>query len=311
MRIFITGATGFVGREICRQLLSDGHSLTILARSKSRIPYFLENERVKFHIGDVTVAASLEGALKDHDAVIHLVGIIREIPEKNITFKRLHLDATNNIIKVAINAEVFRFLHMSALGVGPKAKGAYFETKWLAEESLRASGLHSTIFRPSLIYGAGDKFTNMIADMIRKFRIFPLFDGGMNRMQPIAVEDVAMGFSMALMVGNSIGRIYEVGGPETLRFKEIVKIIGQAIGINPLTPAIPVKFIKPIVKRLETMKWFPITTNQLEMLLTDNITASKMLTTDLGITPVDFKSGVRKYLKKKVDSGSTLKTFPC
>jgi len=299
MRIFITGATGFVGREITRQLLSDGHNLTILARSKSRVPYFLENERIRIHQGDVTKPASLEGALKDHDAIVHLVGIIREIPQKNITFKRLHLDATDNMMKAAINAGVERFLHMSALGVSIKATGGYFETKWLAEESLRSSSLHFTIFRPSLIYGAGDKFTNMIADTIRRFRIFPLFDGGINRMQPIAVEEVATAFSTALTMGSTIARTYELAGLTMLRFKEIVSIIGKSIGMNPLTPSVPVKYIKPIIKKFENQKWFPITLNQLEMLLTDNVTENRMFIDNLGITPVDFKTGVSKYLKKK------------
>jgi NADH dehydrogenase len=203
------------------------------------------------------------------------------------------------MIEAAKKAGVERFLHMSALGVGSKAKGEYFQTKWLAEEALRKSTLHFTIFRPSIIYGAGDKFTNMIADMIRKFRIFPLIDGGINRMQPVSVEEVAIGFATSLKWGTTIGRTYEVGGLKMLQFREVVSIIAQAVGVMPYMPTVSMKFMKPIVKTLEKSDWFPLTMNQLEMLLADNVTENRMFTDDLGITPIDFKTGVSRYLKKR------------
>lgn len=299
-RIFVTGASGFVGREICRRLLADGHSITALLRQYKNPPSFLtSNERVKIHRGDVTNPSSLEGALDGHDAVIHLIGIIREIPERKVTFKRLHLDATDNMIKAAKKAGIERFIHMSALGASMKAKGGYFESKWLAEEAVRRENLFFTIFRPSLVYGPSDHFTNMIADMIRRFRAFPLIDGGINRLQPAPVEYVAAGFSMCIDMAKTIGRIYEVGGIEQLQFRQIVMEIASAISVKAYTPTVSVNLAMPIVKRFERYKWFPITSNQLDMLLMDNITQSRMYQDDFVICPLDFKAGIRKYLKHK------------
>jgi uncharacterized protein YbjT (DUF2867 family) len=148
-----------------------------------------------------------------------------------------------------------------------------------------------------LIYGPGDHFTNMIADMIRRFHVFPLFDGGINRLQPAPVEYVATGFSMCIDMPTTIGRTYEVAGCEQFQFKQIVAEIASAINVKVYSPTVSTNFVKPIVKRFERKKWFPITSNQLDMLLTDNIATSTMYQDDFVICPEDFKTGIRRYLK--------------
>ena len=121
MKVLVTGATGFVGREVLRQLDETGCSVRILAREPDsrRVRDVAGRFPVEFHRGDVLDTASLEGGLKQIDAVIHLVGIISEVGEN--TFENVHARGTENIVNAARKAGVWRFVHMSALGTRPDA----------------------------------------------------------------------------------------------------------------------------------------------------------------------------------------------
>ena len=152
MRVFVTGATGFVGREILSRLHVAGHFVRILARNprSRRVQELLKHYSAEVHGGDVLDAASLEGSLKDMEAVIHLVGIISEIGRN--TFENIHARGTENIVTAARNAGIRRFVQMSALGTRPNAASRYHQSQWAAEEFVRQSGLAWTIFRPSIIF---------------------------------------------------------------------------------------------------------------------------------------------------------------
>src|SRR5947207_11117790 len=165
MKIFITGGTGFVGREIVRQLHEEGRTIRLLARNadSERVQEMISRYRVEVHTGNVLDAASLAGALEGMHAVIHLVGIISEIGES--TFENIHTLGTQNILAATRDAGIERFVHMSALGVRPGSISRYHQSKWAAEEEVRQSDLDYTIFRPSLIYGPEDQFVNLFAQI--------------------------------------------------------------------------------------------------------------------------------------------------
>ena len=188
MKVLVTGATGFVGREVVRQLRKGGQAICILARSRTsaRAQEAVSSYGAEVYVGDVLDAASLDGALSGMDAVIHLVGIIIEVGES--TFENVHSRGTGNIVAAARQAGVKRFVHMSALGTRANAASRYHQTKWAAEELVRRSGLDFTIFRPSLIYGPEDQFVNMFARIIRLSPVVPLIGSPSARFQPVAVE---------------------------------------------------------------------------------------------------------------------------
>ena len=145
MKVFVTGATGFVGREIVIELQKVGHEITFLARdshtASARAVEWGFGGQV--HTGNILDPTSLRNACKGSDAVIHLVGIISEVGEQ--TFD-IHTRGTQNVISAAQKAGIRRFIHMSALGTRPNAVSRYYQTKWAAEEALRQSGLDFTIF---------------------------------------------------------------------------------------------------------------------------------------------------------------------
>ena len=174
MKVFVTGATGFVGGEILKGLHQVGNPICFLARRPTdrRAQELISQYAAEVKAGNVLEAKSLEGALDGIDAVIHLVGIISEVGES--TFENIHTRGTQNMVTAAQQAGVRRFVQMSALGTRPNAVSPYHQTKWAAEELVRRSGLEFTIFRPSLIYGRRDHFVNLFAKIIRFSPVVPV-----------------------------------------------------------------------------------------------------------------------------------------
>lgn len=297
MNVFVTGATGFVGHEILRQLLAAGHSVRALVRPGSEAK-LLQDEQVKIHQGDACDSSSLEGALEGCDAIIHLVGIIREFPAKGITFQKLHVEATNIVLAAAKAQRVKRYLQMSANGTREGATTPYHQTKWQAEQAVRGSALDWTIFRPSLIYGAGSEFVTTISDLIRKFPMVPVIGDGHYRMSPVAVEDVAAGFVRALQRPGSIGQIYHCCGPQDCSYDELLDSFGKAMGKDHVRKVHqPLVLMKPAIALMESVPSFPITSVQLTMLLEGNVCDPEKWSAAFDITPTPLAEGLRRAVK--------------
>jgi NADH dehydrogenase len=226
--------------------------------------------------------------------VIHLVGIIREFPARGITFERLHVETTRNVLGAAQAQGVKRYLQMSANGTGPAATTEYHRTKWQAEEAVRGSALDWTIFRPSLIFGRGGEFVTMLADLIRKLPVVPVIGDGQYRMQPVAVAQVAESFVRALTMPETVGRIYLLGGGESYSYDEILDLTGKAIGRDQVTKLHqPLFMVKPMIKMMEHADSFPITSTQLEMLLAGNVCDTAEWAAAFGIEPISYAEGIR------------------
>lgn len=295
MNVFVTGGTGFVGREVVTQLLAAGHDVRCLVRRRagSTLP---EDKRITLTCGDVTDGATLADALLGCDAVINLVGIIREFPRRGITFTRLHTEATRNLVMAAESQQVSRFIQMSANGTRPDALSAYHQTKWLAEEAVRGAALEWTIFRPSLIFGRDDQFVNLLAGFLHKSPLLPIIGNGEYRLTPVAVSDVAAAFVRALITAESIGQVYHCGGPATFTYNEIVDLVAAALGKSAWKIHLSPALLRPVVALLEGFPQFPLTRTQMIMLLEGNEcdpTAWRSAF-DLQLTP--FGTGICDYL---------------
>lgn len=300
MKVFLTGATGFVGKGVLSSLIRDGHEVVCLVRPGSRQKINMpENgqQQLQLHEGDLFHPASLQEAMRDCDAVIHLVGIIREFPRKEITFARLHVEGTRNVLQAAKRAGIRRFVHMSALGSRANAASAYHRTKYEAEQLVQVSGIPYTIFRPSVIFGPGDGFVNMLADLVR-LPLTPVIGDGSYPLQPISRHTVADAFSQALTKPEAENRVFEMGGPQQLRYDEILDLIGEAMGKRVRKVHIPLFLMKPTVRLLEGFSFFPLTGTQLTMLLEGNVCQEPdSLYHTFSLTPIPFKKGIREYIR--------------
>ncbi len=302
MRVFITGGTGFVGQNILRAIRSQGHKITAFVRagSEEKLP-FLEDVDVAY--GDVTEPDSLTGAIKGADAVVHLVGIIRERPSSNITFEKLHFEATQNVVKAAVDAGVKRFIFMSANGAAHNGVSAYQTTKWRAEEEVRNSGVAWTIFRPSVIFGDPGglmEFTSEMAGVIGRAPVTPVFGDGLYKLDPVFVKDVAECFAGSLNNPEAIGKVFHLGGGNPVTFHEIIQIIGKALGARKTkTINIPFWIAKPAARLLGRFSFFPVTSDQLAMLCQGNVCPELKYREVFDIKPKPFIYQNLGYLKKK------------
>lgn len=296
MRVFVTGGTGFVGREVVSRLHAEGHELRCLVRkgTEGRLPQIGAIEPV---CGDVADGATLKGLLAGCDAVVHLVGIIREFPHQGVTFERLHVEATRNVVERAVEAGVGRYLQMSANGAAEIADTGYQTTKWRAEQLVKSSGLDWTIFRPSIIFGAGSEFVRMMVAIIRNLPLVPVIGSGRYEMQPVAVGQVAESFARALKMPETVGKTYHLGGAKPLSYLELLDAVSRALGKGHVrTVRQPLFLMKPTVKLLESFHQFPITTDQMTMLLQGNVCDPAVWAADFDLEPIDFVEGIKDCL---------------
>src|SRR5215218_490907 len=218
-RIFISGGTGFVGRNL--QAALAGRPLRLLVRDRSRSASASEGD-VEYVEGDVTDPDSLEGALDGCEAAISLAAIIEERGRN--TFDAVIRQGNVNLVAAARLAGIGRFILMSALGARHDPAFPYFEAKWQAEQVVKNAGIAWTIFRPSIIFGPGDGFINVLADLIRKAPIIPVVGSGQTKFQPVSVNEVAESFVKALDDPSTAGQTYELGGPDILTYEQLLDL---------------------------------------------------------------------------------------
>lgn len=294
--VFVTGATGFVGRAVVHALRADGLKVRCLVRrgSERDLRGLEAIERVE---GDVLSRQTLDEGIGGCDAVVHLVGIIREYPGRGITFERLHVDGTLNVLAAAAAANVRRYLHMSALGTSATARSRYHQTKWLAEEAVRASALPWTIFRPSVIYGKGDGLVSMLAQMVEKLPVVPVIGEGRQKVQPVAVDQVAEGFRRALGRPETVKQAYDVGGPDAVSMVELIDAIGKALGHARIRKIhLPVRLMRIVAGALQGLPSFPLTTDQIRMLEIDNTCDPEPFFRTFGLSPGPLQAGLHRML---------------
>lgn len=315
--IALTGATGFVGRHIVDRLIEGGYRVRALVRSPEKAKRVLPNEA----IGDGRITL-FEGGLGDPDALrhlvagcdacIHLVGIIRET--KGQTFQHVHVDGTRNIVEACRQQQPgMRYVHMSALGVGPDKRAGYRDTKHQAERIVKGAGLAWTIVRPGLIHGPDGEFTQMAVDWVRgkapPYFFIPYFsrwkpDGfGFEApsVAPVFVDDVSRVFVEALGNTTSQHRTYELSGSEALRFPDMLKTYARSLDPKPKDrPAIGLPWVVAawqarIAKLLGLGGLLPFDEGMAIMGGRDSISTNAGVIADFGFTPAEFETSLKSY----------------
>lgn len=233
MNICVLGGTGFVGTELVARLALAGHWVRVPTRNLARAQRLRVLDTVELRVADVHTGSALSQLFADCDAVINLIGILN--PRRGMSFHAVHAELPGKIIAAARGSGVRQVLHMSALGAGERAPSQYLRSKAAGEAQLRApapSSAHSqpaiTIFRPSVIFGAGDSLTNRFARLLRLTAgLLPLARAG-TRFAPIHVLDVVEAFRRVLGTRASYGQTYQLCGPEVLALGEIVRLTARA-----------------------------------------------------------------------------------
>ncbi|MHB0937278.1 MAG: complex I NDUFA9 subunit family protein [Armatimonadota bacterium] len=292
MRIFLTGASGFIGTHMRRALVRNGHQVVGLARRPQA-----EEEGVTWLEGDVNDQETLIDGMSGCGAVVHLVGIITEHGEE--TYRRVHVQGTEHVLAAMRRAKVHRLLHMSALGAGARQPTEYFRTKWAAEELVRASAIDYTIFRPSTIFGPGDGFVNTLVDQIRRFPMIPIIGSGKYPIAPISIHAVVEAYSQALSLnGPTQAKTFELCGPEVLTYTQIVRLLATHMRVSKARVHLPVGLVRFGINLLHFLRIpSPITQDQLTMLLLGSTCADQSAVQVFDLPRITLAEGIRDYVR--------------
>jgi NADH dehydrogenase len=282
-RYLVLGGTGFIGRHLLAALAPSGCRVTVLSRNreKGRAINILPN--VRSFSADVYDRATLEKYLVGQDAVINLVGILNETG--HATFTHAHVDLTATLIAACRQVGVRRIHQMSSLNAGNRAS-KYLKTRGEAEAQVRNSGMEWTIYRPSLVYGQGDGLVFRFLKLLKLAPALPLAQPHA-RIAPVYVGDVAEAFRRCMADRSTIGRIYELYGPDTLEQVRIVRMIRDAAALRRPVLPLPAALGRLQAAVAEMIPGKPFSRDNFASLGVDSVGSRDGLA-ELGIAPRRF-----------------------
>lgn len=297
--VTVFGGTGFLGRYIIARLAKAGAVIRVTTRHPQSA-YFLRTNGV---VGQIVPVLSNYGSAEEisrnvagSHIVINCLAALMET--RRTKFARLHTDVPQWIAQACAASGVEKFIHISALGVD-KSASQYAKTKLAGEKVIFAAYPSATIMRPSILFGPEDNFFNMFASMARVLPVLPLIGGGKTLFQPVYVGDVADAVLDAAINTQAEGKIYELGGPEILSFREIYLRMFEQTGVKRPLVTLPWGIARLQATLMSILPNPPLTNDQITSLQTDSIvSASAHTLTDLKIQPTALSSILPAYLDK-------------
>lgn len=299
-RIAVFGGSGFVGRNLVQKLAKLGAVIRVGVRHADQA-LFLKS------MGDVGQIVPLpvnildpkdiERLCNDADIVVNLIGILYE--KKPWTFESVHIHAAQTIAKVARKAGVKRLFHVSALSADLKSPSRYAQTKAKGEQAVLKAFPDATIFKPNVIFGPDDAFFNRFATIALLSPFLPSFGKGETKFQPVYVGDVTDAMIHALEDPKTKGNIYELAGPETLTYDEIMEKVRVYTGRKKRILHIPFFIGKMMGCALGWLPTPPLTRDQIILLEKDAIKSkSAKGFKELGLVPTPLEAVIPAYLSR-------------
>jgi NADH dehydrogenase len=302
--VTVFGGSGFLGKHVVRALVAQGYRVRIPMRR----PHTGMDLKVIGGVGQVQLMQanlryeqSVAHAVEGSDAVINLVAVLYE--EGPQSFEALHVRGAETVAKAVAAAGIENFVHISAIGADENSESDYARTKGEGEALVRHHVPSVDIMRPSIIFGAEDEFFNRFAAMAQLAPALPLIGGGNTQFQPVYVGDVADAIARKIVQGSE-GKTYELGGPRTYSFKELLDYMLKVIAKKRLLVPVPWFGANMLGLMGELSGALPfiapfLTRDQVRNLKQDNIVSSDALGfSDLGITPETVEAIVPTYLVK-------------
>jgi uncharacterized protein YbjT (DUF2867 family) len=296
--ILVTGATGYVGTHVVRELRGKGMAVRCVVRAAATEEQtaLLRQWGAEIVRAELTDANAIGLALDGVDAVVHLAGSIR--PTSGETPRQIHVENTLGLVRAARGRPVRIFVLVSALGARPDASTPYHRTKWEAEEVVRNSGIPYVILRPSLIFGrlVGLRDSKLVARMsqaILSGSRIPLVGGGQHLVQPVFIGDVTQCVLACLERQDLAGRCFDLCGPEQMTFEELIDTLAKhyhKTAIKRNLPFVPVFLLAVILERC--MKAPPFTSTEVRLMRESNTCAPGNWTRCFGIEPISLERGL-------------------
>lgn len=294
MRILVTGGTGTVGEATVTELARRGHRVRLLSRhareDAEAWPFGVEGMD-----GDVGDPAQLQGAADGCDAVLHMAAVVKEQPP-DVTFERVNVQGTRNVLAEATRAGVRRFVYVSSLGA-ERGESEYHRSKAAGEALVRASRGRWLIVRPGSVYGPGDDQISLVLRMVRALPAVPIVEGGTVPFQPVWCDDLGEALARAVERDDLHGRALDIAGPERTTQNDLLDRFERLTGRAPARVPLP-GALASLGARLATALGVetPLSDDQLTMLGEGNLIErpeDNALTTVLGVTPTSLDEGLR------------------
>ncbi len=279
--VTVFGAGGFLGRRVLRELVKDGWRI----RAAVRRPHIAQDLRVIGAVGQIQIVqanirykTSVEQALDGADAVINLAGILYNTGRQ--TFGAVHNQGVKTLAAAAKAKGITNIVHLSALGAGKQANSEYASSKTEGEIALKAAMPSADILRPSILFGQGGGFFDRFAKLSQLALVLPLIGGGKTRFAPVHVGDVAKAVSVCIGRG-SAGTIYELGGPNSYTFKQLLDFMFNTMGKKRLLLPVPWFVGTALGWAGEISGWLPfvkpfLTRDQVQSLRFDNVPGGEL-----------------------------------
>jgi NADH dehydrogenase len=270
MRVAITGGTGFVGRHLADHLAQTGHEVILIARGHDatdrEIAARPSVEWVRTGVGD---PEGLRGAFTGVDAVVHCAGINREIGRQ--TYQSVHVDGTRNVIEAARDTGVAKLVMLSFLRARPDCGSPYHESKWAAEEMVRASGIDFTILKSGMIFGRGDHMLDHLSHALYTFPFFLRVGFHEKPVRPVSIHDVVRVVAASLSDRRLSNETIPVLGPEELMLSEAARRVGQLIGRPRRTFSAPIWFHRLLAIAAELTMRIPLASRAQVRMLAEGV----------------------------------------
>jgi uncharacterized protein YbjT (DUF2867 family) len=297
MRIVVTGGTGFIGREVVRQLLGSGEDeVTVTTRDPSRDPFGGRVGLVQAFAGD---AVSLGKAFTRADVVVHAIQFPNhpvEDPSKGRTYLEVDGRGTSVAASVARKLGVRRFVYLSGAGAGQGREQPWFKAKDMAEAAIRETGLEHVFLRPSWIYGPGDRSMNRFVFFCRYLPVVPVIGDGQTRVQPVSVKDVARCVAESVRREDAKDKALDLGGPERLTMDEIIRTVQRVLGKRRPLLHHPVPLMKMLVKPMALLPNPPLSPSAIDFVAQEVEIDPRPAMEYFGFSFRKLEDGLREYL---------------
>ncbi len=286
-KVTVFGGTGFLGRRVVQHLLERDFSLRVAARHPERIAALFPDVQLDAIQADVNVDRSVAAAVAGVDGVVNAASLYRESGAQ--TFHSVHVEAATRVARLAREAGVGRFIHVSGIGSDAGSASPYIRSRGKGEKAVREAYSATTLIRPSVMFGQGDAFLIPIARMLRRLPVFPLFGRGQTQLQPAYVEDVAEAIARAIHTARP-RMYYELGGPRIYAYRSLLEMLARHLGKKPLLVSMPFGLWHALASGAEMLPQPPITRNQVELMKIDSVASpSAAGFADLGISPTSLE----------------------
>lgn len=296
--ILVTGATGFIGRALVRQLSSIGYPLRVLIRPSPRTPRLPKGVPVEVAVVSLADTRGLRAAMQDVETVFHLASAENQGSRGNLL--TTDIQGTQNLVEAAADAGVDRLIYLSHLGAARASGYPAFKAKGIAEESIRNGKAPYTIIRSSLVYGVEDHFTNNLARLIRSsVGIFPVPSGGRVVVQPVWVEDLITCMLWSLQSEHTINQVYEVGGNEFFTLQQVIEILMDVMHTRRwLVPLSPITLRAMTVFLEGVLPGFPLSSLFLDYFAVNRTAAVDSMPRHFGLMPARFSYRLDYLIRK-------------